>query len=52
VSADDVEIVRRWRESGEVAYEKRARLEYTLRDGKIVRYEARFQPDEGGEADA
>ena len=30
----------RWKESGELAYERRARIEYWVRDGKIVRYEA------------
>jgi ketosteroid isomerase-like protein len=30
-----------WRESGELAYEKSARIEYLVRDGKIARYEAR-----------
>jgi len=28
-----------WKESGEVAYVKTGRLVYTVRDGKIVRYE-------------
>jgi ketosteroid isomerase-like protein len=28
-----------WKESGEVAYVKTGRLVYTIRDGKIVRYE-------------
>ena len=30
----------RWKESGEISHESSARLEYTIRDGKIVRYEA------------
>ena len=33
--------VYRWKDSGEIAYERRARLEYSIRNGKIVRYEAR-----------
>ncbi len=32
--------VYRWKESGELAYERRARIEYVVRGGKIVRYEA------------
>jgi uncharacterized protein (TIGR02246 family) len=34
--------VYRWKETGELAYERRARIEYTVRDGKIVRYEAKL----------
>lgn len=30
----------RWKETGELAYERRARIDYTIRDGLIVRYEA------------
>jgi len=30
----------RWKESGEISHESSSRLEYTIRDGKIVRYEA------------
>jgi len=29
----------RWKESGELAYERRATIDYTIRDGKITRYE-------------
>jgi hypothetical protein len=32
-------LIYRWKESGEVADVKTARLVYTVRDGKIVRYE-------------
>jgi uncharacterized protein (TIGR02246 family) len=32
----------RWKQTGELAYERRARIEYTIRDGRIVRYEARL----------
>ena len=39
VSAVNHQIFR-WKESGELAYERRARIDYTIRDGKIVRYEA------------
>ncbi len=35
-----------FKESGEVAYVKRARLVYTVRDGKIVRYELEPMRDE------
>jgi ketosteroid isomerase-like protein len=30
----------RWKETGDLAYERRARIEYFIREGKIVRYEA------------
>jgi ketosteroid isomerase-like protein len=39
VSAVNHQIFR-WKESGELAYERRARIDYTIRDGRIVRYEA------------
>ena len=29
----------RWKETGELASERRARIEYTIREGRIVRYE-------------
>jgi ketosteroid isomerase-like protein len=29
----------RWKESGELAYERHATIEYLIRDGKIARYE-------------
>ena len=32
-------LIYTWKESGEVAYVKTGRLVYTVRDGKIVRYE-------------
>jgi hypothetical protein len=32
-------LIYTWKESGEVADVKTARLVYTVRDGKIVRYE-------------
>jgi ketosteroid isomerase-like protein len=32
----------RWRESGDVAYERRSEAEYTVRDGKIARLEVRI----------
>jgi ketosteroid isomerase-like protein len=32
----------RWKETGELAYERRARIEYTIREGRIVRYEAKL----------
>ena len=34
--------VYRWKESGELAYERYARIEYVVRDGKIARYEAKL----------
>ena len=34
--------VYRWKETGELAHERRARIEYTIRDGRIVRYEAKL----------
>jgi hypothetical protein len=33
---------------GEFAYERRVRIEYTIRDGKIVRYEATMLEGESG----
>src|SRR5262245_7667425 len=38
----------RWKESGELAYERRARIEYLIRDGKIVRYGATMLDDTSG----
>jgi hypothetical protein len=38
----------RWKESGELAYERRARIEYTIRHRKIVRFEATMLEDEAG----
>jgi len=40
-------LVYTWKESGEVAEVKRARLVYTVRDGKIVRYEIEELDSEG-----
>ena len=34
--------VYRWKETGELARERRARIEYTIREGRIVRYEAKL----------
>jgi uncharacterized protein (TIGR02246 family) len=34
--------VYRWKETGELAYERQARIEYTIREGRIVRYEAKL----------
>ena len=34
--------VYRWKDTGELAYEREARIEYTIRDGRIVRYEAKL----------
>jgi ketosteroid isomerase-like protein len=36
----------RSKESGELAYEQYARVEYEIRDGKIVRYDATMLEDE------
>ena len=41
VSAVNHQIYR-WKETGELAYERQARIEYTIRDGRIVRYEAKL----------
>ena len=41
VSAVNHQIFR-WKESGELAYERRVRIDYTIRDGRIVKYEATF----------
>ena len=35
--------VYRWKETGELAHERQARIEYTIRDGRIVRYEAKLR---------
>jgi ketosteroid isomerase-like protein len=40
-------LIYTWKESGEIAYVKRGRLVYTVRDGKIVRYELEPMRDEG-----
>jgi ketosteroid isomerase-like protein len=34
----------RWRESGDVAYERRSQAEYTVRDGRIARLEVTIVP--------
>ena len=34
--------VYRWKETGELAHERRARIEYTIREGRVVRYEAKL----------
>ena len=34
----------RWRDGGEVAYSRRSRAEYTVRDGRIVRVEVTHLP--------
>jgi hypothetical protein len=39
-------LIYTWKESGEVAYVKSGRLVYTVRDGKIVRYELEPMRDE------
>ncbi len=39
--ACDVHQVYRWKETGEVSYERDRRIEVTIRDGKISRYEMR-----------
>jgi len=41
VSAVNHQIYR-WKETGELAYERQARIEYTIRDGRIIRYEAKL----------
>jgi len=41
VSAVNHQIYR-WQETGELAYERRARVEYTIRGSRIVRYEAKL----------
>jgi hypothetical protein len=41
----------RWKESGEIAYVRKGRLLYTIRNGKIVRYEVENLREES-EADA
>jgi hypothetical protein len=38
----DVYEIYRWKETGEVSYERDRRLELTIRDGKISRYEMRI----------
>jgi|SRR6476646_1627255 ketosteroid isomerase-like protein len=40
--ACDVHQVYRWKETGEVSYERDRRIELTIRDGKIARYEMRI----------
>ncbi len=35
----------RWKGSGDVAYQRLARIEYTVRDGQIARYELRVVED-------
>ena len=40
--ACDVHQVYRWKETGEVSYERDRRIEVTIRDGKISRYEMRI----------
>jgi hypothetical protein len=37
----DVREVYRWKQTGEFAHERRRRVEVTIRDGKISRYEMR-----------
>lgn len=44
-------LVYTWKESGEVAHVKTGRLVYTVRDGKIVRYELENLMDEPDVAD-
>jgi hypothetical protein len=39
-------LIYTWKESGEVAYVKRGRLVYTVRHGRIVRYELEPMRDE------
>ena len=43
-------LIYTWKESGELAYEKRSRLVYTLREGMIVRYELENLPSENEDA--
>ena len=38
----DVHEVYRWKETGEVSYERDRRIELTIRDGMISRYEMRI----------
>ena len=45
-------LVYTWKESGEVAHVKTGRLVYTVREGKIVRYELENLLDESDVADA
>ncbi len=40
--ACDVHEIYRWKETGEVSYERDRRVELTIRDGKISRYEMRI----------
>ena len=40
--ACEVHQVYRWKETGEVSYERDRRIELTIRDGKIGRYEMRI----------
>jgi ketosteroid isomerase-like protein len=45
-------LIYTWKESGEVAHVKTGRLVYTVRDGKIVRYELENLLDESDAAGA
>jgi len=38
----DVHEIYRWKETGEVSYERERRIELMIRDGKISRYEMRI----------
>ena len=40
-------LIYTWKESGEVAYVKTGRLVYTVRDGKIIRYEFEYLDESG-----
>jgi ketosteroid isomerase-like protein len=40
--ACDVHEIYRWKETGEVSYERDRRIELTIRNGKISRYETRI----------
>lgn len=40
--ACDVHEVYRWKETAEVSYERDRRIELTIRDGKVARYEMRI----------
>ena len=40
--ACDVHQVYRWKETGEISYERERRIELTIRDEKIARYEMRI----------
>jgi len=45
-------LIYTWKESGEVAYVKTGRLVYTVRDGKIIRYELEDLESEVADAPA